>query len=135
MRRAEIEALAARWMRFWQGAGLAGFDDVHAEDFVDRSASGRPADRAGLRAAIERLHAAFPDFLAATAFVAVDEARGLATIRWTAHGRHAGAFLGRAPTGRRVTFEGIEIVRCHDGAVAERWGEWNEGSILEQIAG
>jgi predicted ester cyclase len=122
--RAAIEALASVWMGFWQRAGLAGFDEVHAEDFVDRGAADRPPDRGAFRRSVEQLYSAFPDFMATTDFVAVDEKLGLATIRWTATGRQAGPFLGRPATGRAVAFEGIEIIRCRDGQVVERWGEW-----------
>jgi predicted ester cyclase len=54
-------------------------------------------------------------------------------IRWSATGTHRGSFFGVAPTGRRVTFHGIEIVRIADGRIAERWGEWNGEEIREQL--
>ncbi len=131
MDRAALEALASVWMSFWQGAGLAGFDEVHAPHFIDRGAAGRSPDRDGFRRSIEQLCAAFPDFTAVTDFVAVDAEQGLVTIRWTASGRHAGPFLGRPATGGRVSFEGIEIIRCRDGQVVERWGEWSVSPAFE----
>jgi predicted ester cyclase len=39
------------------------------------------------------------------------------------------------PSGRTVSFHGIEVIRCSGGVVAERWGEWDEGAILNQLAG
>ncbi len=115
MPRAEIATLAERWMRFWQGA------------------AGRPANRAGLRAAIVDLYRAFPNFVAVTEFVAIDEIEGIAAIRWSATGRHVAAFLGQPATKRPVRFTGIELIRCRSGAVVERCGEWDEGEILKQI--
>jgi predicted ester cyclase len=56
-------------------------------------------------------------------------------VRWTATGSHLGAFLGRPPSGRTVTVHGIEVIRCSDGVVAERWGEWDEHAILTQLEG
>ncbi len=135
MRRAEIEALARRWIGFWQDGSLEGFDEVNAEDFFDRSAAGHDADREGLKAAVAALHRAFPDLEATPDLITVDVSLGIATIRWTATGTHEGEFQGLPPTGRLVSFHGIEVIRCDDGTVAERWGEWDEGAILTQFAG
>ncbi len=133
MGRTDIENLAVRWMRFWQGGSLDDFDVVHAETFVDHSSAGRRADRAGLRAAIVELYSAFPDFKATADLVAVNEALGMATIRWSATGRQSGPFLGRAPTNRSVSFQGIEIIHCRGGRIVERWGEWDESALLGQL--
>jgi predicted ester cyclase len=58
----------------------------------------------------------------------------MATLRWTGTGSHLGEFLGWPPSGRTVTVHGIEVIRCSDGMVAERWGEWDERAILMQLA-
>ena len=135
MRRDEIEALANRWMAFWQGASLDDWDAVHAGDFVDRSAAGRGADRSAFRGAVSDLRRAFPDFRATADCIAIDERQQMAAIRWSASGRHLGLFLGVVPTRRDVRFTGIEIIRCRSGQVAERWGEWDEGGITRQLNG
>jgi len=135
MRRAEIETLARRWIGFWQDGSLQGFDAVKTEDFIDHSAAGHDADREGLRAAVAAPHRAFPDLEARPDLITVDVSLGLATIRWTATGTHEGEFLGLPPSGRLVRFHGIEVIRCSDGVVVERWGEWDEGAILTQLAG
>ncbi len=105
-------------MTFWQGGDLLRFEAVHAETFVDRSAAGRTPDRLGFRKGVERLYGRFPDFTAVVEFIAVDDAMGLATIRWSATAR-----LAEDAT----TFEGIEIIRCQANRVVERWGEWDGG--------
>jgi len=135
MGRAEIEFLARRWMGFWQGRNLADLDEVQAEGGFDRPVAGRDADREGFKAEVLALRRAFPNLEARSDLITVDVALGLATIRWTATGRHEGEFLGVSPSGRTVSFHGIEVIRCSGGAVAERWGEWDEGAILTQLAG
>ncbi len=135
MSRAEIESLARRWMGFWEGGDLADLDEVPAEGGFDRPVAGRDADREGFKAAVTALRRAFPNLEARSDLITVDVALGLATIRWTATGRHEGEFLGLSPSGRTVSFHGIEVIRCSGGAVAERWGEWDEGAILTQLAG
>jgi predicted ester cyclase len=135
MLRAEIETLARRWMGFWQGGSLDGFDDVHAEGALDQAASGHGVGRTVLGSEVAALHRAFPDLDAQADLIAVDVSAGTATVRWTATGSHLGEFLGRPPSGRIVTVHGIETIRCSDGLVAERWGELDERAILTQLEG
>ncbi len=106
---------------------------MHAPDFIDHSAAGRAADREGFRASIADLYRAFPDFCAAVDAMAIDEVRALVAIRWSAVGHMRGSFLGSPPSGRRVAFRGIEIIAVREGQVTERWGEWDEVAIREQI--
>lgn len=133
MRRAEIESLARRWMGLWQGGSIADLDEVRADGANDQAVAGREADREGFKASVAALHRAFPKLDARADLITVDVALGVATIRWTATGRHEGEFLGMPPSGRVVSFHGIEVIRCSGGAVAERWGEWDEGAILTQL--
>ncbi len=133
MERHSLDAVARRWMRFWQGAGLAAFETVHAPTFVDHSPSGRGADRAGFRQGIIDLYRVFPDFMATIDLLAIDEEQNFVTIKWSATGHHRDDFLGAPPTGRRVTFTGIEIIRVRGEQVIARWGEWAEAAIRAQL--
>jgi len=133
VRRDELADIAARWMAFWQGGSLDGFDEVHAPHFVDHSSSGRSPDRAGLAAGVRELYRAFPDFMAKTDVLVIDEVQQLVTIRWTATGTCREPFMGVPATGQAVDFTGIELIRIADGQVVERWGEWDEGAILAQL--
>ncbi|MEF2074209.1 ester cyclase [Consotaella aegiceratis] len=135
MDRSALESIAARWISLWQGTSLLdAFDDLHAPDFIDHDSANRANDRDGFKAGLESLYAAFPDFCASIDVMMVDEERQLVALRWTALGRHAGPFMGFAPSGRVIRFTGIEIIRIDDGRIADRWGEWNEGALLHQLA-
>src|SRR5579875_2484198 len=111
MRRAEIEGLAKRWIAAWRDGSPERFDEVEAPDFCDGSAAGQDAGNAGLRATVAALHRAFAALEITADLVTADAALGLATIRWTASGRHIRPFLGIAPSGGRVRFHGIEVIR------------------------
>jgi steroid delta-isomerase-like uncharacterized protein len=124
---------ARRWITLWQGADLSGFDELHAPDFVDHSASGRRPDRAGFLAGIVELYRAFPDFNGTIEDLVVDPASAKVAVRWTATGTHLGSFQGYPGTGARIRFVGIEIIRVPGGKVVERWGEWDGLGILEQL--
>ncbi len=133
MTRPELQALAERWMEFWRGGDLTDFTTVHAQDFFDHGAAGRPPDRDGLAGSIRALYLAFPDFYAVTEQMAVDQAAGLIAIVWRATGHQRGVFAGLQPTHRIIHFTGLEMIRAAGGQVVERWGEWDETAILRQL--
>ncbi len=133
MTRAELQSLAERWMTFWRGAGLAAFDDVHTETFIDHGAGEREGTRAAFKQSVTALYAAFPDFHAATEAMAIDEQEQKVAIVWSATGTHRGAFFGEPASGARVTFRGVELIACDGGKVVARWGEWDGLAIAGQI--
>ncbi len=129
-------AVARAWMDAgWGKPDREAFMRVHADDFADRSAAGRPPDRDGFWQGVVRWAAAFADLVVTTDDLVASPARGMVTVRWSAVGTHRGAHLGYAPTARRIRFNGIEIIRIAGGRVCERWGEWNGMEILEQLRG
>jgi steroid delta-isomerase-like uncharacterized protein len=119
--------------RVWRDRDLAAIDELHAPDFVDRSPDGRSGDLAAFRDGVADLFRAFPDFAATTDGLVIDEEAGEVAIRWRATGAHAGRFLGAAPTGKQITFSGIEIIRVEDGRIIERWGEWDGLDLIGQL--
>lgn len=53
--------------------------------------------------------------------------------RWTAEGTHSGP-LGPVPaTGRRVRVSGLILDRVADGKIAERWEQWDQMAMLQQL--
>lgn len=120
-------------MSFWQGVPLVKFNDVHSSTFVDCGAGKRGATREDFRNSIVALYDAFPDFYATTEAIIIDEENQTVVIRWTATGTHKKAFMGQSPTEKTIAFEGIEIIKCNDAKVIERWGEWDGQQILEQL--
>jgi steroid delta-isomerase-like uncharacterized protein len=55
------------------------------------------------------------------------------TVRITVEGTHKGGQLGVAPTGRRVRFEGLVVVRIENGQIVEGWNSWDQLGLLRQI--
>lgn len=133
---AGLEAVARSWMqRVWAQRDVEAIDELHAPEFVDHSSAGRGTDRNAYRAGVAELFAAFPDWTAITEELVVDVTTNKVAIRWSAVGSHRGEFLGMVPTGRRVTFRGIEILSVRTGKVVERWGEWDGLDLMEQLRG
>jgi len=151
--RAALAELARRWVEAGWSAGArpagAIVDELHHPDFIDHDSGGRAADNAGFRAGIVALLAAFPDLVATARDVVVEPAAdaggtgagatggsgasGMVAVRWTAVGTHRGPYLGAGPTGRRLVFKGIEVIRVRDGRITERWGEWDGLELLGQL--
>jgi len=129
-----MQDVANRWMtEVWQQGRLESVDELHTEDFVDHSPSGRASDRDSYKAGIAGLYSAFPDFYAVTDDLVVDQPAQKIVVRWTASGTHQGEFMGIQATGQKITFRGIEILRIAGDRIAERWGEWDGLDILEQL--
>lgn len=130
--RSDLEALARRWVTLWDG-DLSAFDELHADNFIDHSPAGRGTDRAAFRQGIVELRRVFPDLRTTVEDVIVDAERGRLAVRWSALGTHVARFLDRGPTGRRIRFQGIEILSVVGGRIAERWGEWDGLGLLDQL--
>jgi steroid delta-isomerase-like uncharacterized protein len=131
----QLAALARRWIEVgWQRGDTEATRALYAPGFVDLGApDGRAATAEGNIAGIAELYVAFPDFYATVEDLIVDAPAGKVAVRWSATGTHRGPFMGVAPTGRRITFRGIETLRIEDGLIAERAGEWDGIAILQQL--
>lgn len=131
----QLEGIARRWIEEgWQKGRAAMVDELHSPDFVDHDAAGRAPDREGFKQGITDLYEGFPDLFTEVEDLVVDPDRSSVAVRWTATGTHRGVFMGLPPTGNRVSFKGIEIIRIHGGRIVERWGEWDGIDLLQQLA-
>jgi steroid delta-isomerase-like uncharacterized protein len=77
------------------------------------------------------LLAAFPDmrFTIEEQFVQGDRA----AFRWRAVGTHTRP-LGAAPaTGKAVSIDGLIVDHLEDGKVRERWEQWDQSLMLQQL--
>ena len=54
-------------------------------------------------------------------------------VRVTLEGTHTGNGLGVPPTGRKVSIQGIIILRMVDGQIVEAWNSYDQLGLLRQI--
>ena len=114
------------------GGNFAVFDELFADDFLDHTPQpGRTPDKAGARELYKVLRAAFPDFHAEIHWQLADGDR--VTTYKTYHGTHLGEFFGVAPTGRKIQFETVDVMRVRDGQITEHWGVANLFSLMQQL--
>jgi steroid delta-isomerase-like uncharacterized protein len=131
--RQQLSGIAGRWIEAWQTGRLEILDELQAPDFFDHDPSGRSPDGKGFIQGLADLYAAFPDFLAGIEDLVIDCRASKVAVRWTASGTQRGCFLGRAASGRRIRFKGIEIIRIAGGKIQERWGEWDSLELAKQL--
>jgi len=91
------------------------FEELFAKNFVDHTPQpgGFSADRDGARNLYKVLRTAFPDFHAEIHWQISDGDR--VTTFKTYHGTHLGEFWGIAPTGKRIQFETVDVMRVRNG--------------------
>jgi predicted ester cyclase len=51
----------------------------------------------------------------------------------TYHGTHRGEFLGVAPTGRKIQFETVDVMRVRNGKITKHRGVANLLSLMQQL--
>jgi predicted ester cyclase len=91
-------------------------DLAEHQDFGPAHAPGA----AGVRAVVESLHRAFPDFKLAIEDLVVDG--GTVWLRMVATGTNTGSFMGNAPTGRPMRINVFDVIRVENGLMVEHWG-------------
>ena len=131
---AENKSLARRSLdELWTKGNLAAIDQLYSDSCVFHDL-GSPEDvrgREGLKQFARAYRTALPD-LQCTAEDVVAEGDKVA-VRWVARGTHKGDLMGIAPTGRQVTYRGIQMYRVSNGRIEEEWAAFNTVGALQEI--
>ena len=107
-------------------------DEIVAADEVHHWGIGGMTE--GFEAFAERwelFNTAFPNLEFTVDLVLADG--DLAATLWTAQGTQAGEWQGIAPTGRDVTWTGINVFRFACGQIVESWGEADHLGLRAQL--
>jgi len=85
----------------------------------------------GFKQMMSGLLSAFPDLRITIEdqFVGGDKV----ATRWSAEGTNNGAFGPVPATGRRVRINGLILDRVAGGKVVERWEQWDQMSMMQQL--
>jgi len=129
----ENKRIVRRWIDEMCGKrNLAVGDEIFAEDMVDHNPVAKQAPGLeGQKQVLRELWAAFPDFHS--------EAEGIVAegdqvaVRWIATGTHRNEYCGIAPTGKRMIYRGIDVVRLAGGKIVERWGISDDLGLMQQL--
>jgi predicted ester cyclase len=107
-------------------------DELCAPGFIDHNpAPGQAPGVPGLKDWLQQFFKAFPD-LTATVEEMVAE-RDLVVTRLTCQGTHKDVIAGATPTGKKVTFSALDMVRIKGGRATEVWHEGNDIAVLMEL--
>lgn len=127
---AQNAAIARRWHEdVTNNHDLSLLDEILAPTTAFDPA-GFPED-AGPKQVLGALLAGFPDVHQTVEMVVAQD--DLVAIRYSSAGTHSGEFQGIAPTGKRVTWTGMNFYRIECGRIADVWAEVDALSRLEQM--
>ena len=130
------KAIAQRYWALWNTGNLDSVEEILAPNYVHHDGAGAvERGTENIKRHIPRFRTAFPDLRFVLEDVCADENK--VTVRWTAHGTHRGdiALASRhiPPTGKQVTFFGIDIFHITDGKIGEVWRSWDRLGLLQQL--
>jgi len=107
-------------------------DELFAEDFVDRyPAHGETPNREGVKRVLAGSRNTFPDFHWSLEDIIAEGDK--VAYRLTMQGTDTGGFTGMPPTGKKVSFTGISILRFANGKAVERWYIGDNMTLLHQL--
>ncbi len=118
---------------FIEGGNLSLFDEIISPDFINRTPhDGRSPGPDGARFFFTQImRPAFPD-LTVRIEDQVGEDDKVVTRKWY-EATHKGPFMGVPPTGKRVSFSVIDIIRLSDGKYVEHWACADMAGLLAQL--
>jgi steroid delta-isomerase-like uncharacterized protein len=107
-------------------------DDFFAADFVSHNnPPGFPPGVEGVKRFFATFRDAFPDVSVQIDEIVADGDRVAVATTFT--GTHEGELMGVAPTGRRVSVTGIDIVRVTGGKIVEHRGLTDIVGLMRQL--
>ena len=110
----------------------ATFISLLAEDCIDHDPIPRQEKgAAGFLTWMRTVRGAFPDFNATIGEVIAEGDLVAARVTW--QGTHGGNFFGIEPTGRKVGFQAMHMMRMSDGRAVEWWGTADLYGALRQL--
>jgi steroid delta-isomerase-like uncharacterized protein len=108
------------------------YDELNDPDFVNLSSPpGAPSDREGGKLFLQAFAQAYPD-AAFTIDTMIAEGDQVVTQK-TISGTNTGDFAGVPATGRRVTFQYVDIMRVRNGRIVQHWNILDQLSWLTQL--
>jgi steroid delta-isomerase-like uncharacterized protein len=128
----ENKAIYRRFIEeVWNRGNVDLCDELFAPDATSPSAPQLPPGPEGVKAVVRMFLTAFPDF-----YMTIEDilAEGDTVVaRFVEGGTHQGEFMGIPPTGRRLEFTEIALVRLRDGRLIETRWEVDMLGMLQQL--
>jgi steroid delta-isomerase-like uncharacterized protein len=128
----ENKALVRRFFEeLWNQGNMTVADELLAPTHVHHFPDGDVDGPDGVKQLVSMLRTAFPDFHMRTDDVIAEADK--VVMRFTIRGTHQGEGMGSSPTGKVITYTGIDIFRIAEGKIVERWGEIDAVGLMRQL--
>jgi steroid delta-isomerase-like uncharacterized protein len=108
-------------------------DEFLAPNFVEREVlpPGTPSGREGVKQLTMMFRTAFPDFNVSIDDMIAEGDKIVARTTWS--GTQKGDFMGIPSSGKRVSFDVIDIIRISEGKGVEHWGVMDSSALMQQL--
>jgi len=132
-----VEQNKALFRRFVEevlnNGNVSTIDELLAPNFVEREVlpPGTPGGREGVKQLTMMFRTAFPDFNVSIDDMIAEGDKIVARTTW--NGTQKGEFMGIPPSGKRVSFDVIDIIRISDGKGVEHWGVMDSSAMMQQL--
>lgn len=132
----DLEAVIGRYNAAWNDHDLVAIMAMHAPDMVFHNhTAGERVVGAGVRDHVAAIFATWPDLGFTTRRLYVRQA--LVVQEWTATATHSSEMrrgdLVAAPTGRTITWDGMDVIPFAGGLIARKDVYSDSVSILRQL--
>lgn len=92
---------------------------------------GQPEGSDGVRSTMKIFRTAFPDLKLIHNDMISEDDRVM--IKFTATGTHQAEFMHIPPTGNKIAYEEVVILRLKDGKITEHWAVADAMALLQQL--
>ena len=115
------------------GGRIDAIDKFLSVDFTEHEEMppGSPSGREGVKAWFTMLKDAFPDIHVTPKMFVADRDIVVAYATW--EGTNTGKFMGKTPTKKKVSFDGVDMVRMANGKAVEHWGLSDMTTLMKQL--
>ena len=121
-----LEAMAA-----WVAQDLDEYRTIYQPDAVLHGFAPVPIDVDSAMEGYRHFFTGFPDIDFQILDTVVDGER--VAMRFRVTGTHTGDFQGIPATGRKMAVQGMTIMRFRDGKIAERWNQFDQMGLMQQL--
>jgi steroid delta-isomerase-like uncharacterized protein len=131
-----LEAAIARYNEAWNAHDLDAIMAMHAPDMVfENHTAGERAEGEDVRGHVGSIFATWPDIAFAARRLYVRD--GLVVQEWTATATHSSEMrrgeLVAEPTGKRISWDGLDVIPFEDGLVKRKDVYSDSVGILRQL--
>jgi steroid delta-isomerase-like uncharacterized protein len=128
----ENKEVALRWVEeVWNQGNLDLIDELHAEAYVRHHDSDGGAGREHYKRHVSNVMKLIPDSHCRVEHVIAEG--DMVVLRLITTGTHQGRYGDVEPTGRRLEFQAVELLRIVDGQIVESWHSYDRLTLLTQM--